>query len=166
MRLNVGCGQYPVPGWVNIDLPPAIEHYRLPSDVVAGSVLDLPFPDDSFLQVYCGHVLEHVSHEDHPRACAELQRVMVDGAELCVVGPDIDRAVARNAWGAVSDIRNMDGPWPGAGHAWLPTEAEQVSLLADGGFVVRPLRVADVPTEWPVVSRVGWQFALICTLKV
>jgi 2-polyprenyl-3-methyl-5-hydroxy-6-metoxy-1,4-benzoquinol methylase len=40
-----------------------------------GSILDIPYPDDSFDTVICTDVLEHLAEPDVPRALSELYRV-------------------------------------------------------------------------------------------
>lgn len=53
-RLNVGCGDRPIDGFVNVDLFAA----RF-ADVLADGER-LPFSDDSFDEVVTSHVLEHI----------------------------------------------------------------------------------------------------------
>jgi 2-polyprenyl-3-methyl-5-hydroxy-6-metoxy-1,4-benzoquinol methylase len=54
---------------VTIDIDP-----RLKPDVV-GSVLDLPYDDNTFDLVLCCEVLEHIPFVDFTRACLEIRRV-------------------------------------------------------------------------------------------
>ena len=61
---------------------------RLNPDV-AGSVLQLPFPDESFDVVACYEVLEHLPYEDFPNALSEIHRVSSQDAVLSV--PDSTR---------------------------------------------------------------------------
>jgi hypothetical protein len=96
----------------------------------------------------------------------EVRRVLADDGMLLVVGPDIDRALQTGATQQVlDDIRGADSGrwrWPEEGHAWVPTEQETTAILYDNGFDCRPIRPVSVPGDWPIVSRVDWQFALVC----
>lgn len=158
--LNIGCGDFYAPGWLNIDLHDNFEGGPRP-DVVA-SALDLPFDDDSFDRVYCGHVLEHLApREEVPGALAEIRRVLAPGGVLTVVGPDIDLARDFEPEVAVAIIGGASR-WKGDGHAWVATGRRTRGMLMRAGFEVRELTIADVSDEWPVVSRIGWQFALEC----
>lgn len=59
--------------------------------LLEGSILDLPFPDDSFEIVFYHHVIEHVS--DPARSLDELVRVLVPGGLIYVGTPNRHRAV-------------------------------------------------------------------------
>ncbi len=56
MRLNLGCGRSPIPGWVNIDST-ALPGVDVVADLESGS---LPFEDDSAVEISGSHVLEHI----------------------------------------------------------------------------------------------------------
>ena len=62
---------------------------RLKPDYV-GSVLDMPFADNSFEVVACYEVLEHLPYDDVPRALSEIHRVSSRYAVLSL--PDSTRA--------------------------------------------------------------------------
>jgi len=55
-----------------------------------GSVLSIPFPDESFEVVACFEVLEHLPYEDFPKALGEIHRVSSKYAVLSL--PDSSRA--------------------------------------------------------------------------
>ena len=157
MRLNLGCGAYPAAGWVNVDL-----HDDGPRPDVVADLADLPFDDGSAEAVYAGHVLEHIALDNIPAALAEINRVLAPGGVLMVVGPDLDRAEAGYPE-AVQDIIRGPGKRPGEAHLWDCREPLLLSLLADNGWTVNPLPIVDVPSSWPVVSRIGWQVAVEAT---
>lgn len=156
MRLNLGSGDHRVVGWTNVDVWPGNS-----PDVVA-SMLELPFDDGSVDAAYAGHVLEHLTYDDElPRALEEVRRVLAPGAQFCAVGPDYDRALLENDEQLLAAIRGGEGRWPGDQHQWCATEALTLSAVAAVFPNARAVRVADVPPEWPCVSRVGWQCAVI-----
>jgi SAM-dependent methyltransferase len=70
-RLNLGCGRYLLPGYVNVD--------RSGGQVLTRAE-SLPFRDRSFEEVHASHVLEHIP--DLERAMAEIHRVLRPGGLL------------------------------------------------------------------------------------
>lgn len=86
-RLHLGCGRTALRGWVNIDMAagPGVD---LVVDLEKAS---LPFADDSVVEIYASHVLEHI-HASLP-LLQELHRVSKAGA----------KAVFRVPYGASDD---------------------------------------------------------------
>jgi SAM-dependent methyltransferase len=85
MRLNLGCGNKHMDGWVNVDkfATPAVDQ-----------VLDLekfpwPWPDDSVDEVLLFHVLEHLGAQTdtYLGIFKELYRVCRDGATILIAVP-------------------------------------------------------------------------------
>ena len=112
MRVNLGCGDHPLAGWVNVDAD-----LECPADVF--TVLPtLPFSDASCEEVYAGHLLEHFTREDAAVLLRECFRCLVPGGRLGVLVPDT-RAIM-GAWlgqvpakveyplGTWLDIRDLD----------------------------------------------------------
>ncbi|HRI71762.1 MAG TPA: hypothetical protein PK156_46335 [Polyangium sp.] len=56
LRLNLGCGRSPLPGWINIDSA-ALPEVDVVVDLESGS---LPFESDSMTEIVGSHVLEHI----------------------------------------------------------------------------------------------------------
>ena len=56
MRLNLGCGNRKLEGWVNVDREAACK----PDRVADLEKLPWPWPDDSAEEVMLSHVLEHL----------------------------------------------------------------------------------------------------------
>ena len=158
MKLNLGCGEFPAAGWVNVDLR---DHDGPRPDVVA-DLADLPFGDGAAQAVYAGHVFEHVALDRLPVVLTEISRVMASSAVLMVVGPDLDRAET-DFPERIPDIVHGGGRWPGDAHLWDCREPLMLQVLTDNGWAVRPLPIAEVPDTWPVTSRIGWQFAVEAT---
>lgn len=82
VRLNIGCGDYPLSGFVNIDANAEVR-----PDVVA-SVPPLPYADGSVDEIYAGHFLEHLTREDGAAFLRECARCLVPGGLLGVLVPD------------------------------------------------------------------------------
>lgn len=85
MRLNLGCGNKKMPGWVNVDKEAAAE----PDQQVDLEALPWPWPDDAAEAVVMRHVLEHLgaSTETYLGIIRELYRVCRDGAEVTITVP-------------------------------------------------------------------------------
>ena len=164
-RLNLGCGPHYAAGWVNIDRYRAEE---VPDgrrvDLVC-DVLKLPSADHSCSQVYMGHLIEHLSIDDEvPRVLAEIRRVLAPDGRLMVVGPDIARAEA--AWpemiSAIVPGEGDDKLPAGIPHKWAPTGLTALTACRAVFPKATEIPVAEVGREWPIVDRVGWQFAIDC----
>lgn len=155
IRLNVGCGEFSAPGWLNIDtwaMPPVKPDVR-------ASALAIPLADASCVAIYAGHVMEHLTLAEVPKALAEFRRVLVPGGKLLIVGPDIERA--RNEKER-RDIVEGAQRWPGDTHAWTSRVELMRSIVEEAGWQCRECPIERVPREWPVVARVHWQFVLEC----
>jgi len=84
LKLNLGCGRSPQPGWVNVDIA------RIPGvDVVADlddcRTQPLPFAESSVSQMQMLHVLEHI--KDTLALMQELYRIAEPGAQLVIRSP-------------------------------------------------------------------------------
>ena len=87
-RLHWGCGESPVPGWVNCD------QWEFEGVEVVGDILDgLPFPDDTFDYAFSNHALQEIGMYDQEVALGELRRVLKPGGVLRLVLPDMDKAI-------------------------------------------------------------------------
>jgi SAM-dependent methyltransferase len=84
-KLNLGCGEYKKPGFINVDHAAAVK-----PDVVSNlDAFPYPFRDQSFRAIEADHVLEHLS--DPFRAMRELHRILEVGGTLVVRVPHFSR---------------------------------------------------------------------------
>jgi hypothetical protein len=85
MRLNLGCGNRKIAGWMNVDKVAATN----PDQIVDLEALPWPWPDDSIDEVLLSHVLEHLGAETdvYLGIIKELYRVCRDGAKITIVVP-------------------------------------------------------------------------------
>lgn len=162
MRVNLGCGEHYVPGWVNVDHRSPHRH-----DLTADLTQPLPDTLDNISDVYAGHVLEHMDLADVTRLLADLHRRMLPGGRIMIVGPDVVRARAMHAAGQLddSDLRLIvegGGRWPGDRHRWECQPSLLIAMLEAAGWQhadqVPLLSVSDV--DWPIVSWAPWQCAV------
>lgn len=96
MNLQVGSGDHKVapalykrPNWVNVDI------VKVPGLNVKASGAALPFKDDSFEEVHCFHVLEHVTRDKYKPMLSEMHRVLKPGGDLYVETPDFRGTVTK-----------------------------------------------------------------------
>jgi predicted SAM-dependent methyltransferase len=109
LKLNLGSGTAPIPGFVNVD---ALED--APGvDVVADISGRLPFDDGAADLVYASHVLEHFPTDEVPALLAEWRRVLRPGGTVLIAVPDLQVVasimVDRPGW-----FTPPYGPWLGA----------------------------------------------------
>ena len=108
MRLNVGCGDYPLDGFVNLDADPAT-----PADVHADALEYLAgCADAACTEVYAGHFLEHLTPEDARRFLAECYRVLVPSGTCAIVVPDTYAALRRYVARSTDAVLIADRWWP------------------------------------------------------
>lgn len=177
VKVNIGCGPHRArKPWINVDrvyLPGEIE-----PDVVNPSGWPLGLLDHveqhSVTHVYMGHVLEHVPWDDVPTFLAGLHDLLAPDGQICVVGPDVYRAIkgyreGTVAWSLV--VACLEGPNPqidslesahdGARHQWNATEERVMQAVTAAGFVeVEAVEPRMLDGVWPLVSPVGWQCAV------
>jgi len=85
LKLNLGCGRFPLPGHVNVDISLASG----PDLVCDLDRFPYPLASERFERIDASHVLEHL---DHPlEAMRELHRLLCPGGELCVKVPHFSR---------------------------------------------------------------------------
>lgn len=167
LRLNLGCGDRYVPGWINVD-------HETPHnvDVRADLTDELPWRSGSVSSIYAGHLLEHLSRDD----CAQLAKRLLDcadpgGCVLVAVGPDCDVVRTQVAagtfdynWGTPDEIYHGAGRWSGDVHLWETTGPLVARLFKDAGWpVVHAMEIGQLEGGWPVADRgPSWQYAVRC----
>jgi predicted SAM-dependent methyltransferase len=131
LRLNVGCGATPTPGWLNFDNSLTVRLARLPGVLDglcmagllsgdqlrfgrvarqygvrwANAVQRIPLPDQSVEVVYASHMIEHLDREyEVPAFLGNLQRVLVADGIVRFAVPDLLRRARRY----VEETRDAD----------------------------------------------------------
>jgi len=90
VRLNIGAGETPIPGFVSIDAKNGDDAGRL------------PYPDGSVDEVYSSHCLEHIHHSKTFETVREWARVLKPGGRIRIAVPDYDRVLERFRAGRMS----------------------------------------------------------------
>jgi len=89
MKLNLGCGNKRLPGFLNIDIDPAV-HTAGYSDEM-GSTCLFQYKDNSVDEIYASHVLDHLSRKNElDNTLAEWYRVLKSGGILRVAVSDFE----------------------------------------------------------------------------
>jgi len=96
-RLNVGCGDWPLAYWQNLDAAPS----QWPDLVIQATVPPLPFEDESLDEIYAGHFLEHLSEHEAQAFLSECRRCLTDGGKLGIVVPDTREVMTRWLAGSI-----------------------------------------------------------------
>jgi|JI9StandDraft_1071089.scaffolds.fasta_scaffold70458_2 predicted SAM-dependent methyltransferase len=168
-NLNVGCGEFSRPGWLNTDFDPSYAHPG--HDFLQTTPEEpFPFPDDTFERVYCGHVIEHVPYADVPYFLANVRRILRPGGELCVVGPDTFKTLhewhaGREPWDLVTRVLESHHVLTSDDrHHWNCEEGRMVGLLQRAGFTTEVFDMSTPQSQlstWPVVAYTAWQFGIL-----
>lgn len=84
-KLNIGCDRWHIQGFINLDICAEIK-----PDLIADAI-HLPFPSETFDEIYAGHVLEHIPLKAN--ILLEWRRVMKPGADITLVVPDVEKGL-------------------------------------------------------------------------
>jgi len=150
-RMNVGCGKYPLPGWINADIAGK-------SDVVFDIRRRWPFDDNQLDLVRLEHVLEHVeysSQADH--VLTECFRVLRPGGSIRVGVPNTEQAIRAYFEGPESEYFRI------ARERWHPQSVQLPIEHINFHFRDRfgeHLFAYDVPALEAALARAG--FVNIC----
>lgn len=108
--VNVGCGPFTLPGFVNVDL------FRCKPEVVAWDCRwSLPFANESAVGIRAEHFFEHLeAREEAPAFLADCLRVLQPGGAIRIVVPDVGRVLNAYAKGPsdLSGFRELAVPEP------------------------------------------------------
>jgi predicted SAM-dependent methyltransferase len=115
-RVNIGCGDRPTPGWINLELRSASNvHFW---DCRRG----LPFSDNTVKAIYAEHTFEHfdLDTEGQHFLCESL-RCLRPGGVLRVVVPDAGAYLRAYglAWESLASIRQLEVRKQGWRDPWL-----------------------------------------------
>jgi predicted SAM-dependent methyltransferase len=109
IKLNLGCGARPLPGYINVDLD-SIEELKaryplqeFPEDIEIYNydILNLPFPGSSVAEIRADSLIEHLSFIEEPKFFYEIKRVLRPGGIFEFSTPDFEDAV--KLWLAAKD---------------------------------------------------------------
>lgn len=84
LRLNLGCGRYPISGFVNID-----QFENVNPDLVTDA-LNLPYEIETVDEIYAGHLLEHLTWDEGQNALRHWLNLLKKGGIIRITVPDFD----------------------------------------------------------------------------
>lgn len=85
-KLNIGCGDHPLPGWHNVDIVGPRFH---PDTEFMDASKPFPFDDWFFDRIFTEHMIEHLNHEGAITCIAESFRVLRPGGRIRVSMPNL-----------------------------------------------------------------------------
>ena len=151
IRLNIGCGEYPIKGFVNIDV------YEGKNVDLVCNALKLPYENNSIDEIYCGHMIEHLSIKEAEKVLKEFLRVLKPLGKLGIVIPDKDRTPPKSLIG----VKVPDEPYREHHSYWnLEFLISEVKLA---GFI--EVKEMDIQTYPNLVARPSWQSGITATKK-
>jgi predicted SAM-dependent methyltransferase len=163
-KLQLGCFDQPLDGWINADVTPhlfvakvpflASAMYRLgrmseiryqqhrPGIFKKLSYVNVakrfPFPPDSISCVFSSHLLEHIPRSIVPRMLDEIRRVLKPGGVVRTVVPDLDYFVEHydplNPDIFVDRVFENNHTATKNCHHWMYNRHSLVRLLQERGF--------------------------------
>jgi predicted SAM-dependent methyltransferase len=100
MKLNLGCCDLPLKGWVNIDNSTS-PHIK--ADLVANA-LDLSehFQLESVDEIYAGHLIEHLMPDEVELAVIHWKSLLKPGGKLAIMTPDFHHLCEQYLTGAIT----------------------------------------------------------------
>jgi len=102
-KLNLGCGEFPLEGYTNVDLRP-------PADVIGDFTTDFDFKDVD--EVIMSHVLEHLPWGTTNNVLALVRSWMNSGGKIIIEVPDMAAAFNRGVfdeWAKIVTYGIQDG---------------------------------------------------------
>jgi predicted SAM-dependent methyltransferase len=82
-KLNIGCGDHPLDGWINADI------CRRENTTFLDATKRFPFNDNSIDRIFSEHMIEHISAKDGLHMLAECYRVLQPGGRIRISTPDL-----------------------------------------------------------------------------
>lgn len=98
IRLNLGCGSNPLPGYINVDMDTLegirarYPHKHFADDIVVKQfdIFNLPYPDNSVAEIRADSMIEHLDFFEEPKFFYEARRALKVGGALVISVPDFE----------------------------------------------------------------------------
>jgi len=154
LRLNLGCGNFPMKGFINID-----QFENVNPDIVS-DVTNLPYGPGTVDEIYAGHLLEHFDWEGGQVALRHWWTLLKSGGEIRITVPDFDVLAKKHLENpTVASMREMNDLYmfsyvQKSPHLYFYSGALLKSAMAEAGFV----GLEKLPVNHPYfVDDVDWQ---------
>lgn len=167
LRLNLGCGNRKMPGYVNVDV-----RDDSAADFVSNAWELAPIEAGSVDEIYTRHMLEHLDPNDARRSVARWIEILKPGGRLNVVVPDLEfhaRQYLGEARSNKPDQRahaiagfygwrdEAHGGSREDAHRWGYDATAMRDLLAAAGFVDIARRLSGVDSEPWHLNVLAWK---------
>ena len=135
LRLNLGCGNIPLAGYLNVD------RRSLPGVDIVAEVDELPFELEEVDKIFSAHLLEHFPKEQLRRELLPyFFNLLKEGGEFHAVVPDAEAMIREYSSGHYSydDMREVlygAQDYDGDFHFNMFTPLELNNLLVEAGFI-------------------------------
>jgi predicted SAM-dependent methyltransferase len=83
-KLHLGCGEYLLPGWLNMDYRPLCRE-----TLYIDARQPFFFPDETFDYIFSEHMIEHISHGGGAKMLTECHRILKKGGRIRISTPDL-----------------------------------------------------------------------------
>lgn len=107
MKLDMGAGAFPKPGYVTVD--------RFCAADIEAPMWDVPLPDGSVSEIWSDHALEHVAKAQVVPTLREWARLLKPDGCITLIVPDLDWC-CRNWLAHQTNDWHMDVLFGGQGH--------------------------------------------------
>ena len=158
VRINLGCGRYPLEGFDNVDI------YRTGPGIIntsAKAYIDKQ-EDNSVDFVYLGHFLEHLTREYSISLLASIVRALKPGGSIQIVVPDLTAAINLYTYEKADEFNSwifgaLDSPYE------VHYQAFNLKIL--GELLAPFFKIVEIMDDSPyLVARVPWQLIVECTV--
>jgi len=158
LLVNIGCGPFGQPGWINLDLFPCGN-----LTLLADCRRSLPFNDASCRGIHVEHFLEHLDPEDErPRFLQECRRSLCVGGILRVIVPNAElyiKAYLEPGWASLNEI-GCGGNRP---ESCFPCKMEMLNCVFHqswehyAGYDAESLQIVLQNAGFSQVKRCDWR---------
>ncbi len=83
-KLQIGCQNHPIPGWLNADINPMHEEV-----ILMDATQSFPFEDNTFDAVFSEHMIEHITFSEGVFMVKECYSILKPGGTIRLSTPDI-----------------------------------------------------------------------------
>jgi SAM-dependent methyltransferase len=148
LKIDLGGGLYPYPGYTTIDQEGA--------DIVYDLNNGIPLPDNSVGVINASHVIEHL--KDPVKTMSEIHRVLCDGGWAFIDVPSTD---GRGAWQDPTHVSFWN-----ENSFWYYTRRQQAQFIDNTTIRFQPFRLETIfESEWEKQHNIPVVKAVLCAVK-
>jgi len=140
MKLNIGCGNNKIEGYLNLDAWEDVE-----PDLVLDIRKGTPFPDNCAQEILFFHSIEHIEEKYHARIFDEFWRLLVPGGLLLISYPEFERC----AMNYIENYKGMREFWKNTLYGLQRYAGDyHVSLMNSEDLAIRLQESGFINIEW------------------